>query len=63
MEFSGIARLAYFRCIAACVIGFAGGMAPTMAVEIGRRGLSEELRPTAAELEAMLKPLNTVVKK
>lgn len=63
MEFTSGARLAYFRCIAACVIGFAGGMAPTMAVEIGRRGLSEELRPTAAELEAMLKPLNTVAKK
>lgn len=58
MEFGGSARLAYFRCIAACVIGFAGGMAPGMAIEIGRRGLSDELRPTANELEAMLKALN-----
>ncbi len=62
MEFTGVARLAYFRCIAACVVGFAGGMAPTMAVEVGRRGLAEELRPSAAELETMLKPLNAAPK-
>jgi chemotaxis protein MotA len=62
LEFSGAARLAYFRCIAACVIGFAGGMAPGMAVEIGRRGLSDELRPTATELETMLKALSSPAK-
>ena len=58
MEFNMGARLAYFRCIAAAVVSFAGGMAPGMAVELARRGLSEELRPGADELEKMLKPLN-----
>jgi len=57
LEFNGAAELDYTRCIASCVIGFAGGMAPVTAVELGRRGLSEELRPSAEELEEMLKPL------
>ncbi len=57
LEFSGNAELDFTRCIASCVIGFASGMAPVTAVELGRRGLSAELRPTADELEEMLKPL------
>ena len=58
MEFNLVARLAYFRCISAAVVSFAAGMAPGMAVELARRGLSEELRPDADELEKMLKALN-----
>jgi chemotaxis protein MotA len=57
MEFIGAAELDYTRCIAACVIGFAGGMAPVTAVELGRRGLSREHRPTAEELEQMFKAM------
>ncbi len=57
LEFTGNAELDFTRCIAACVIGFASGMAPITAVELGRRGLSSELRPSAEELEEMLKPL------
>jgi hypothetical protein len=37
-------------------------MAPITAVEIGRRGLSSELRPTADELEKMLKSLKAPAK-
>lgn len=59
MEFNVLARLAYFRCISASVVSFAGGMAPGMAVEIARRSLSEELRPKAEELESLFKGLNT----
>jgi chemotaxis protein MotA len=58
MEFNVLERLAYFRCISASVVSFASGMAPGMAVETARRGLGEELRPGAEELEAMLKHLN-----
>lgn len=58
IEFNVLARLAYFQCISAAVVAFASGMAPGMAVEIARRGLSEELRPGADELETMLKALN-----
>jgi chemotaxis protein MotA len=59
MEFIGEAELDYTRCIAACVIGFAGGMAPVTAVELGRRGLSSEFRPTADEMEQMFKSLKS----
>jgi chemotaxis protein MotA len=57
LEFNGTAELDFTRCISSCVVGFASGMAPVTAVELGRRGLSEELRPTGDELEEMLKPL------
>jgi len=56
-EFVGAAELDFTRCIASCVIGFANGMAPVTAVELGRRGLSSELRPSSDELEQMLKSL------
>ena len=57
MEFNVSARLAYFRCISSSVVSFASGMAPGMAIEVARRSLSEDLRPGADELEAMLKAL------
>ena len=57
MEFVKAAEMDYTKCIAACVTGFAGGMAPITAVELGRRGLSSELRPTADEMEASFKAL------
>jgi chemotaxis protein MotA len=55
MEFIGAAHMNYSRCIAASVIGFANGMAPVMAVEIARRGLSSDVKPSANELESLLK--------
>ena len=55
LQFVKSAEMDYTKCIAACVTGFAGGMAPITAVELGRRGLSSELRPSADEMEAMLK--------
>jgi chemotaxis protein MotA len=58
MEFLGAAELAYLRCIAVAVNGFATGLAPIMAVEVARRGLSSELRPGEQEMETMLKALN-----
>jgi chemotaxis protein MotA len=57
LEFVKTAELDYTRCIAACVTGFAGGMAPVTAVELGRRGLSSDLRPSSDEMEAMFKSL------
>ncbi len=57
MEFVNLAEICYIRCIAASVIGFANGMSPIMAVEIARRGLSSEVKPTSDNLEAMLKAL------
>ncbi|MEW6302722.1 MAG: flagellar motor stator protein MotA [Verrucomicrobiota bacterium] len=57
MTFMGQAEMAYFRCIATAVSGFAGGMAPIMAVEIARRSLSSDVKPSSEELEAMMKNL------
>jgi chemotaxis protein MotA len=59
MHFVSQAEHAYNRCIANSVIGFANGMAPVMAVEVARRGLPTDVKPSAEELEAMLKSLNT----
>jgi len=59
MEFIGAAELDFTKCIAACVVGFANGMAPITAIELGRRGLASDLRPGAEELEKMLKSLNS----
>lgn len=57
LEFVGEAELDFTKCIAACVTGFASGMAPITAVELGRRGLPSDLRPGAEEMEAMFKAL------
>jgi len=57
LEFIGTARLDYTRCIASCVIGFANGMAPVTAVELGRRGLGGDLKPSGEEMEQLLKSL------
>lgn len=62
MQFTGGSELAYSRCIATSVIGFANGMAPIMAVEVARRGLSSEVKPTAEDLEAMLKAVTSGAK-
>ena len=59
MEFHGESEMDFTRCIAACVTGFANGMAPVTAVELGRRGLSRENRPTADELEQMFKAMKS----
>ena len=42
-------------CIASSVVGFANGMSPIMAVEVARRGLSSEVKPSSEDLETMLK--------
>jgi chemotaxis protein MotA len=62
LEFIGAARLEYTRCIAACVIGFANGMAPVTAIELGRRGLASDLRPSSDEMEQMFKSLKNAAK-
>ena len=55
MEFVNMAQATYIRCIATSVIGFANGMSPIMAVEVARRGLSSEVKPTSDDMETMLK--------
>ena len=59
MEFICASEMAYTRCISAAIVSFANGMAPIMAIEVARRGLTSDVRPTADELETMLKALNS----
>ncbi len=62
IEFINLAEITYIRCIAASVISFASGMSPIMAVEIARRGLPSDVKPSAEALETMLKTLNQPAK-
>jgi chemotaxis protein MotA len=57
IEFTNLAHITYLRCIASSVVGFATGMSPVMAIEMARRGLPTEVKPSAEGLEAMLKAL------
>lgn len=59
LTFIGTAEAAYMRAIATSVVGFANGMAPLMAIEVARRGLTSDVKPSADELAAMLKSLNS----
>jgi chemotaxis protein MotA len=63
LEFLNAEEMAYFQCIATSVVGFVNGMAPNMAVETARRGLNSELRPSAKELEEMIKTINSTSQK
>ena len=52
-------ELQYFAVIMKAVIGFTGGMAPMMAVEVGRRMVDPAFQPTSDEIEEMCKGLGT----
>ena len=59
MEFLGIAELAYFKAIATMVQGFAENQPPKVVLEVARRGLSSDVRPSQEELETLLKAVDT----
>ena len=45
----------YYRIVERCVSGFATGLSPIMAVEIGRRSLDRQIQPSADDLEERCK--------
>ena len=57
LEFNGSSEMSFFRCMAASIVGFANGLAPIMAVEVARRGLSSDVKPSSEELEALVKSI------
>ena len=59
LDFLGIAELAYFQAIATMVKGFADNQPPKVVLEMARRGLSREVRPSQEELEALLKAVDS----
>lgn len=48
-------EMLYFRIVERSVSGFATGLSPIMAVEIGRRSLDKQIQPSADELEEKCK--------
>ena len=58
MEFINMAEMAYIRCIAASVIGFANGMSPDHGGGSCPARAVSEVKPTSDALEAMLKGLS-----
>lgn len=59
MEFYNHGEMSYLQCIKASVVAFANGLPPLVAVEVGRRVLEEDMRPSASELETTLKTMGT----
>ena len=54
-EFNGHAELLYMKCIREAVLSFANGLPPLVACEVGRRVLTDDVRPTRQDLETLLK--------
>ena len=48
-------KVAFLRCISSALVSFVKGAAPAMAIETARRGVSSDFRPSADELEELLK--------
>ena len=48
-------EMLYYRIVERTVSGFATGLSPIMAVEIGRRSLDKQIQPTADDLEEKCK--------
>ncbi|MBM4005497.1 MAG: flagellar motor stator protein MotA [Planctomycetes bacterium] len=59
MEFLGHAELAFFRAIAKIVDGFAQSLPPKVVIEVARRGMPSEVRPTEQELEELFKAVES----
>ena len=59
MEFYNHGELSYLNCIKAAVVSFANGLPPLVAAEVGRRVLEEDMRPSAGELETILKTMGS----
>jgi len=58
LTFNGQNEIGFYRTLAKALSGFATGMAPMMALEVARRGLPADVKPTAEELESMLKAVS-----
>jgi chemotaxis protein MotA len=55
MEFQGAAELAFFRTIAAAVLGSVRDLPPKVAIEQARRGVGSEMRPSRKDLDELFK--------
>src|SRR5690606_9321081 len=58
-EFQGINEPIFFRSFAKVVTGYLDDVPPKVAIEVARRSLPPDVRPTAEELEALFKEVDT----
>lgn len=59
MEFNGLAEMAFFKAIGKALQEYVNDLPPKVAIELARRGLSSDVRPTQEKLEAMFKTLDS----
>ncbi len=55
MEFLGETESAFFRTMAAIIVGFANNLPPKVAIEMARRGVTREFRAERNELDEWFK--------
>jgi chemotaxis protein MotA len=55
LEFLGQAESSFFRTIAAIIVGFADNLPPKVAIDLARRGVATEYRPSRNELDELFK--------
>jgi len=55
LEAMGLTEMGFFRTIAAIVVGFAENLPPKVAVDLARRGVASEFRPSRTELDELFK--------
>jgi len=55
ITFLHTSKVDFLKCIASALVSFVKGAAPAMAIETARRGVSSDFRPSADELEELLK--------
>ena len=55
LEFMGESEMAFFKAVAATITGFVNDLPPKVAIELARRGVSSEMRPSQEEMEALFK--------
>ncbi len=59
MEFMGEAELKFFKSIATIVVGFVNDLPPKVAIEMARRGMPSEFRPSQEKMEEMFKSVES----
>jgi chemotaxis protein MotA len=59
LEFMGVLEMSFFRSIAKMVEGFAQSMPPKVVVEMARRGMPADIRPSEKEMEELIKSVDS----
>lgn len=55
LEFMGESEMSFFKAVAGTITGFVNDLPPKVAIELARRGVSSDMRPSQEEMEALFK--------